>query len=416
MFTYSFSLKLTHAQNNLAHRMLADAMFVENWAIQARRTAYHIAGQYYSASEQMVLWAKKRKQIPGMDRWAVGMHQEAIKRVDKGYQNAFRRLKQGEKPGFPRLKTKNSFNSVTFVPRKGGAQFYPSNGERNHLRKTEHKDSTATLKIMGIGHIKVKQHQEVQGNIKTITLMRKRHKWFVSIVTDYQPKKLPKTGKKVGIDMGKRNFIATNRAEIVEAPRFLAKGLESLQLAQQKQSRSQGGTKQKREAGEVLSNTSKKRSRIVGNKHETIKNARKDFQNKLINDLIHRYDKIYVEDLNLQGMINGDAQFCEWAKRSENRNTYDAGIAMFINRLFNKAESAGKQVFFVSPAYTSQRCHKCGYICRENRNENKFHCKKCGHKDHADINAAKNILARGLGKAFKDYSPLKENKNPADSS
>lgn len=56
-----------------------------------------------------------------------------------------------------------------------------------------------------------------------------------------------------------------------------------------------------------------------------------------------------------------------------------------------KAEALGKTVEYVDPKYTSQRCNSCGHITRTNRKSDEFCCKKCGHKDGADLNAAKNI-------------------------
>ena len=38
---------------------------------------------------------------------------------------------------------------------------------------------------------------------------------------------------------------------------------------------------------------------------------------------------------------------------------------------------------------------QCGHCEKENRKNESFVCKKCGHGDHADVNAAKNILGRG---------------------
>jgi putative transposase len=50
----------------------------------------------------------------------------------------------------------------------------------------------------------------------------------------------------------------------------------------------------------------------------------------------------------------------------------------------------------VAPQYTSQRCSTCGDTDRSNRKSQlSFVCKVCGYCDHADINAAKNILAAG---------------------
>ena len=48
-------------------------------------------------------------------------------------------------------------------------------------------------------------------------------------------------------------------------------------------------------------------------------------------------------------------------------------------------------VLDIDPAYTSQTCYVCGHVEKTNRNKDKFKCQKCGHKDHADLNAAKNI-------------------------
>jgi len=60
-----------------------------------------------------------------------------------------------------------------------------------------------------------------------------------------------------------------------------------------------------------------------------------------------------------------------------------------------KAESEGLVVRQINPAYTSQRCSKCGFTHEDNRPHNngqdEFGCLKCGYDVHADYNAAKNI-------------------------
>ena len=55
----------------------------------------------------------------------------------------------------------------------------------------------------------------------------------------------------------------------------------------------------------------------------------------------------------------------------------------------------------VAPHYTSQRCNRCGMTNRKNRKtQSEFRCVGCGHLDNADINAAKNILALGIGESL----------------
>ena len=62
-----------------------------------------------------------------------------------------------------------------------------------------------------------------------------------------------------------------------------------------------------------------------------------------------------------------------------------------------KAENAGRRTWAVNPAHTSQRCSVCGVTDAAARiTRETFYCAACGHYEHADINAARNIRARGL--------------------
>ena len=53
----------------------------------------------------------------------------------------------------------------------------------------------------------------------------------------------------------------------------------------------------------------------------------------------------------------------------------------------------------VNPAHTSQTCSECGEVDGRSRRGRGFKCVACGHADHADLNAARNILASGIGAA-----------------
>ncbi|MDA8335079.1 MAG: zinc ribbon domain-containing protein [Peptococcaceae bacterium] len=59
-------------------------------------------------------------------------------------------------------------------------------------------------------------------------------------------------------------------------------------------------------------------------------------------------------------------------------------------------------VDYVVPEYTSQECTVCDHVDPENRNGKTFKCTRCGHKEDADINAAKNIEKRFFDAELRD--------------
>src|SRR5690606_13493108 len=115
---------------------------------------------------------------------------------------------------------------------------------------------------------------------------------------------------------------------------------------------------------------------------------REYFWQVLTNDLTRNYRFIAIEDLQLKFM----QQNCKLAK-----HVYDAGLARFRNLLLEKAARRGVVVEMVNPAYTSQTCSCCGYVSAENRlTQSEFKCLDCGYEANADVNAAQNILNKGL--------------------
>lgn len=63
----------------------------------------------------------------------------------------------------------------------------------------------------------------------------------------------------------------------------------------------------------------------------------------------------------------------------------------FFGSLRNTAERRGVLVEEVNPAYTSQRCSRCGWTRKGNRRGRRFDCGACGFAADADLNASLNI-------------------------
>ena len=72
----------------------------------------------------------------------------------------------------------------------------------------------------------------------------------------------------------------------------------------------------------------------------------------------------------------------------------------FAQILTYKAEGAGMSLVRVDPAYTSLTCSRCGVAkfdaSEQERSRIRFRCPDCGNDLNRSVNAAKNILARGL--------------------
>ncbi len=79
-------------------------------------------------------------------------------------------------------------------------------------------------------------------------------------------------------------------------------------------------------------------------------------------------------------------------QRARHGNWTFAQLRAFVEY---KARMAGIPVVLVDPRHTSQECSCCGFVDRGNRrSQSEFLCLSCGHAEHADLNAAKNIAKR----------------------
>lgn len=74
----------------------------------------------------------------------------------------------------------------------------------------------------------------------------------------------------------------------------------------------------------------------------------------------------------------------------------------WLTRLEMACEENCVRYTSVNPANTSITCVRCGHSDKANRpKQDIFKCVKCHHEDHADINAAKNILGRGVSLVYR---------------
>lgn len=339
-----------------AERQLDLLRHLYNAALQERRDAWKKCGVRVTCFDQMKQLTEIRADDPGYREINRQATERVLVRLDEAFDGFFRRCAAGERPGYPRFKGRAGFNSTV----------YRQSGWRLDGR---------TLRLAGIGAVKLFLSRPVEGRVKTVTLARDRcGDWWVTFACDGVPERaLAPVGRDAGIDVGLESFLTTDAGESVANPRHLGAAVVALTRASRRVSRRKRGGYRRRQAVRSLART-----------HRRVQNARRDFHFKTARHLVQRHDLIAAEALNVRGLSRGRLA----------KSVNDAGWGQFLSILAFKAEEAGRRLVLVDPRGTSQVCSGCG--CepekRKTLRERTHRCEHCGLTIHRDVNAARNIL------------------------
>ena len=100
---------------------------------------------------------------------------------------------------------------------------------------------------------------------------------------------------------------------------------------------------------------------------------------------------LILEDLELISKLRSKSEFGV----NYGRLFRILGLSSIKNELIQIAHRHKLSISFVQPEFSSQTCHKCGHISKENRkNQEEFCCVLCDHKDNADQNSSKKLQYR----------------------
>ena len=119
----------------------------------------------------------------------------------------------------------------------------------------------------------------------------------------------------------------------------------------------------------------------------------KQRETRFMTDFNHCVTKQLASRTNVGTYVLEDLKGIRKHRRGRKLNSWLSNWAyyQFEQQLQYKCDLTGIRVIFVDPRYTSQKCSLCGTIDKNSRKKSKFVCTSCGHREHADINAAKNI-------------------------
>lgn len=374
---FRYRLHPTAKQSDNLRLMVEDHCTLYNAALQERRDAYrHPSKTSIRYSDQSAQLKEIRANDPDQKRWSFTSQQQTLRRLDTAFQAFFRRIKSGEKPGYPRFRSKFRYDTVTFVNGDGG-QFIP---ETNRVR------------IQGVGHVKIKLHRPVRGIVKQFSVTRLGRHWYLNLICSDVPKQVrPLTGAVVGIDRGVTHLLSDSDGILHGNPRYGKQAQDDLAEAQQALSRKKRGSKRRRKTVERVAKI-----------HRHVRQQRSDRLHKVSRELVNTYDLIVLEDLKIRNMTKSASGTVEEPgtnvaqKSGLNKAILDSGWGVFHRLIGYKAADAGIEVMTMNPRNTSRTCYECLFVAAGNRNGETFECLRCSHKDHADINAAKNILRLGL--------------------
>ena len=294
---------------------------------------------------------------------------QSIRQMLTAYDKFFK-----EHKGFPKFKSKRDKQSASFPI-----------GAISKKNTFDARKITLTKNLKNIkfrcSDLYFKRLRNYKDNIRSATLSKtKSGNFFLSILMDipqYEIVKFKKTNKQVGIDLGVKDFVITSDGKKFENKHFFKNDERKLNRLQRQLSKKKVGS----------NNRNKQRIKIAKT-FERITNKKENYIHYVVNELLMNYDTIYMESLNVSGMVKNH----HLAKAIQ-----EVGFFRFKEILNSKAIVNDKKVVLIDKFYPSSKtCSCCGYKNQDLKlSDRHWQCPNCGEIHDRDLNAAKNILREG---------------------
>jgi putative transposase len=375
-----YRLYPTPAQEDVLLGHCAHARYVWNLAVE-QRAWWQPGRRAPGYAEQCRQLSEARAAFPWLADGSVIVQQQALRDFHAAYASWFAALRQWrkryarippeERPAAPSPPSwrKRDLNEGFRIVATG-----PQNVRRLNRR-------WAQVLVPKLDWVRFRLSRPVP-EAKSYRVTRNRAgRWHIAFAVVPAPIPGPSTGEVVGIDRGVTVTLALSDGRTYQAP-----GDRDVKRLQRRLARAKRG-----------SNRRVKVKARLARLHARNADARRGWAEKASTEIARRYDLIRLETLDVGGMTRSARGTAArpghhvGRKASLNRSILRSGWGMFATRLAHKARG---RVEKVSPAYTSQRCSRCGTVDREARkSQAAFRCRSCGYRANADYNAARNIAA-----------------------
>lgn len=382
---FRFLLRTKPADAHKLNRYLGMARWIWNAAL-AEQQARHARGEKYANYPTMCKWLTAWREAPAT-AWLAdgpsGVQQQVLNRLHEAYVDFFeycRAVKaggyRGPKVGPPKYKK---------FGREPGLRF-PS--------PEQIKLDWANSRIFfpKCGWIRMRVSREMVGELRNATVVREGDRYFVSLQTEIANTvaKLNTSPTWAG-DGGVKHLLAGSDGRLVPSLKALEKGLKRLRYLAKEVSRKVKGSNN-RKAAEIA----------LARQHRKIARQRLDYNHKLTTALANAHPVMVLEALRLRIMMASASGTVDKPGRGVrrkfklNRDLADVALGQIAELFKYKCNWRGGRVIFVNAAYSSTTCRLCHYCDKANRaTRDLFKCGKCRHTEHADIHAAKYLLATG---------------------
>lgn len=368
---YKYRLITTPEQEELLRQHAGSCRYIWNKALALQKYLLHCGERklgYADLCKELSAW-KKMPRTELLKEATAQVLQQSMKDMDRAYGNYF--SKRAKAP-VPKKKGKHdSFRS-------------PAGFEIDQIN--------SRVKLPKIGWLRYRNSREITGKAKNITISLNAGHWYASVQTEQEvAEPVHQSTKQVGGDRGINSFLALSDGTLIQP-------LNAFKATSRKLARLQRQLARKVKFSENWKKAKQKITRL----HSKIANMRKDYLHKLSTIVAKSHGTVVLEDLKIGNMSKSASGSIATPGRKVkqkaglNKAILDQGWYEFGRQLEYKLRWLGGTFIKVPAQYTSQKCSCCGHTEAQNRKAQKFVCLSCGTELHADINAAKNILAAGL--------------------
>ncbi len=297
--------------------------------------------------------------------------ERALKAINRFYHNCRQQI-PGKK-GYPKFKKNN--RSVEYK-----VSGWKLSQERKFITFTD-KKKIGRLKLIGSRNLIFFRIEQ----IKRVRIIRRADGYYVQFSLSLDPRDttgpLKPTQKAVGIDLGLKYFYADSQGKLEPLPQFERKAQRQLNRANRQKSKKYSSSIKPQSR-----NYHKARSRYA-RKHLRVSRQREEFAKRVALRLIQSNDLIAYEDLNVKGIVKS---------RHLAKSIADPGWSLFRRWLEYFGYKYGKVTVAVAPQNISQNCSNCGEKVTKSLSTITHVCPYCRYVEDRDINAAINILQKGL--------------------